>query len=79
MSLQRRIGRTLIIDNDRCRFSPRIRALKERAQRKRFDHAVDRAAPEGASQSGRFCCQRNLFKAVRSTSDNPSTSFPTIL
>jgi hypothetical protein len=54
MSLQRRIGRTLIIDNDRCRFSPRIRALKERTQRKRLDHAVDRGAPEGASQSGRF-------------------------
>jgi hypothetical protein len=26
--LQRRVGRTLIIDNDPCRFSPRIRALK---------------------------------------------------
>jgi hypothetical protein len=38
-----------IIDNDRCRFSPRIGTLKERRQRKRFDHAVDRAAPESAS------------------------------
>jgi uncharacterized protein (UPF0335 family) len=46
-----------IIDNDRCLFSPRIRTLKERTQRKRFDHAVDRAAPESASQSGRYWCR----------------------
>ena len=33
-----------IIDNDRGPFSPRIRTLKERTRRKRFDHAIDRAA-----------------------------------
>jgi len=58
-ALPPRIGRLVLCGNPGSIggvFSPRIRTLKERTQRKRFDHAVDRAAPESASQSGRFCC-----------------------
>src|SRR6516164_8709466 len=58
-ALPPRIGRLVLCGNPGSIggvFSPLIRTLKERTERERFDHAVDRAAPESASQSGRFCC-----------------------
>ena len=50
-ALPPRIGRLVLCGNPGSIggvFSPLIRTLKERTERERFDHAVDRAAPDGA-------------------------------